>query len=341
MKILFAGTPDAAVPSLRALAAHRDIEVAAVITQPPARRGRGRKTTESPIHALANELQIPVHTPVSLRHDDAAAELADLIAAQSIDAVAVVAYGQIIPPALLSAPTHGWVNLHFSLLPAWRGAAPVQAAIAAGDEITGATTFILDRGLDTGPVLGTMSEEIRPDDTGDTLLARLAEAGAPLLVQSLLALASGQAHPHAQSEDGVSYAPRIDTSDALLDFTRPALALSRQSRALASKPGTWCFFRGSRIKVGPMQLLAEPDIRQLPPDAHSILETPGAIWAEKNRVVVATGSTPLVLSTVAPAGKGHMRAADWARGARPAPGEYFTTSDLPSNDPSEKGPAHV
>ncbi len=174
MRLLFAGTPEVALPSLRALAdsAH---EVVAVLTRPDARRGRGRTLHPSPVAAWAREHDIPALTPRTLRDP----EVQEEIAALAVDAAPVVAYGALIPPALLDVPRHGWVNLHFSLLPAWRGAAPVQHAVIAGDDVTGATTFRIEEGLDTGPVLGTLTETVRPSDTSGDLLARLAESGAP------------------------------------------------------------------------------------------------------------------------------------------------------------------
>lgn len=190
MRLLFAGTPDTAVPALEALVAS-DHDVVAVLTRPDARAGRGRALAPSPVKDTALAHRIPVLTPTSTRDEELRADLVDL----ELEAAAIVAYGGLIPPSLLRVPTHGWINLHFSVLPAWRGAAPVQRALMAGDTVTGASTFILEEGLDTGPVLGTMTEAIRGDDTAGTLLDRLARAGAGLLVATLDGLAEGALHP--------------------------------------------------------------------------------------------------------------------------------------------------
>ena len=193
MRLIFAGTPEPAVPALRALIEHEGHEVVAVLTRPDARVGRGRSLKPSPVKAVALEHGIEVIDPVSLSDADARARLAEL----APDCIPVVAYGNLVPKDLLDVPAHGWVNLHFSLLPAWRGAAPVQAAIAAGDEITGASTFLIEEGLDTGPVFGTVTEAIKPTDTADDLLGRLAQSGAALLAATMDGLEAGRLRPEA------------------------------------------------------------------------------------------------------------------------------------------------
>ena len=209
VRVIFAGTPEVAIPSLRALV-DSPHEVVAVLTRPDARSGRGRSLLPSPVRAAAEELGLPVLTPTTLRDEAVRAEMAAL----EPDVVAVVAYGQLVPQDLLDLPTHGWVNLHFSLLPAWRGAAPVQHALLAGDAVTGASTFVIEAGLDTGPVIGTMTETVRPEDTTGTLLTRLADAGAPLLVASLDGLEAGRVTPTPQPGEGVSHAPKVTVDDA-------------------------------------------------------------------------------------------------------------------------------
>ncbi|MBD8062383.1 methionyl-tRNA formyltransferase [Oceanitalea stevensii] len=301
MRLLFAGTPEVALPSLRALAdsAH---EVVAVLTRPDARRGRGRTLHPSPVAAWAREHDIPVLTPRTLRDP----EVQEEIAALGVDAAPVVAYGALIPPALLDVPRHGWVNLHFSLLPAWRGAAPVQHAVIAGDDVTGATTFRIEEGLDTGPVLGTLTETVRPGDTSGDLLARLAESGAPLLLATLDALESGSAVPVPQPADGVSHAPRLEVTDARVDWAAPAVAVDRLVRGTTPAPGPWTTAPdGSRLKLGPVTVRA--DVTDL---------APGAVRAGKTEVLVGTGNGAVELGHVAPAGRSWMAAADWARGAR-------------------------
>ncbi|WP_413450132.1 methionyl-tRNA formyltransferase [Georgenia phoenicis] len=301
MRLLFAGTPEVALPSLRALAdsAH---EVVAVLTRPDARRGRGRTLHPSPVAAWAREHGIPVLTPRTLRDP----EVQEEIAALDVDAAPVVAYGALIPPALLDVPRHGWVNLHFSLLPAWRGAAPVQHALIAGDDVTGASTFRIEEGLDTGPVLGTLTESVRPSDTAGDLLARLAESGAPLLLATLDALEAGSAVPVPQPADGVSHAPRLEVTDARVEWAAPAVAVDRLVRGTTPAPGPWTTAPdGSRLKLGPVTVRADVDDL-----------APGALRATKKEVLVGTGNGAVELGQVAPAGRSWMAAADWARGAR-------------------------
>ncbi|MDD9207785.1 methionyl-tRNA formyltransferase [Georgenia sp. 10Sc9-8] len=305
MRLLFAGTPEVALPSLRTLLASEH-EVAAVLTRPDARSGRGRKTRPSPVARAAHEAGVPVLTPPSLRPPEVQAE----IAALDVDAAPVVAYGNLVPADLLDVPRHGWVNLHFSLLPAWRGAAPVQHAIMAGDEITGASTFRLEAGLDTGPVFGTLTEPVRRTDTAGTLLERLAEAGASLLLATLDAIEAGTARPQPQPAEGVSSAPRLEPDDARVRWQDPALAVDRHVRGCTPAPGAWTTGPdGSRLKVGPVSVRS--DVTDL---------APGELRPGKEEVLVGTGSSAVVLGQVAPAGRSWMDAAAWARGARPSPG---------------------
>jgi len=307
MRLLFAGTPEVALPTLTALLGSHH-EVAAVLTRPAAAAGRGRVLTPSPVARLAEEHGLEVLTPASPREPAFAERLRSL----DVDCAPVVAYGGLVPAALLDVPRHGWVNLHFSLLPAWRGAAPVQHAILHGDQVTGATTFRLEAGLDTGPVYGLQTEHIRPRDTSGDLLARLASSGAHLMLATLDAIESGAARPHPQDADGVSLAPRLTTADARVRWAHPALAVDRRIRACTPAPGAWASFRGARVKVGPVA--PQPDRTDL---------APGEIVAERGQVLVGTGSHAVALGDVAPAGKSWMPAAAWARGARPGAGERF------------------
>lgn len=315
MRLLFAGTPDAALPSLQALLRSRH-EVAAVLTRPDARAGRGRTLRPSPVRATAEAAGIEVLTPSTLRDPD----VGDRIRELAPEACPVVAYGLLVPPGLLGVPRHGWVNLHFSVLPAWRGAAPVQHAILAGDEVTGATTFVLDEGLDTGSVLGRLTESIRPRDTAGELLGRLAEAGAELLVATLDALEEGTLVPEPQPVEGVSSAPKLRVEDARIDWNRPAYAVDRQVRACTPDPGAWTTFRGQRLKVHPVETRDDPDPEPSDPDADL---PPGTMLVSKDAVRVITGSGTLVLGTVQPHGRQAMPAADWARGVRPEPEDRF------------------
>lgn len=310
MRIVFAGTPDVAVPSLDALV-DSSHDVVAVVTRPDARSGRGRRLEPSPVKARATELGIPVLTPASARDP----EFLDALRELAPDACPVVAYGALIPQEGLEIPRHGWVNLHFSLLPAWRGAAPVQHAVMAGDEITGATTFQLERGLDTGPVYGVMTERIRPTDTSGDLLDRLAQAGAGLLVATLDGIETGDLVAQPQSADGVSHAPKLEVQDARIAWARPALAVDRLVRGCTPAPGAWTTFRGERLKVGPVAVAAPDEI-----PGHGTLP-PGAVLATKRAVYVGTGTVPVRLGTVQAKGKKPMPAPDWARGIRVEAGE--------------------
>src|SRR4051794_35067393 len=305
MRLLFAGTPAAAVPSLEALLASRH-EVVAVLTRPDARAGRGRSSAPSEIKARALEAGLEVLTPQRPRDEDFQARLAEL----EVDAAPVVAYGALIPPALLDVPRHGWVNLHFSVLPAWRGAAPVQHAIIAGDEVTGASTFRLEAGLDTGPVFGTVTEVIGPRDTAGDLLGRLAVSGADLLVATLDGIAAGTLGARPQPAEGVSLAPRIEPADARVDWALPAHVVDRRIRGVTPAPGAWTTWRGDRLRLGPV----DPA-----PDAGPL--EPGELRVDRGEVLAGTGNGAVRLGDVQPAGKRLLAAADWARGARPAPGE--------------------
>ncbi len=305
MRLVFAGTPEPAVPSLRALLASEQHEVVAVVTRPDAQAGRGRRVVRSPIGALADEHGIEVLTPPKASDPAFLARLAEI----APDACPVVAYGALLPQAALDIPEHGWVNLHFSLLPAWRGAAPVQAAIRAGDEITGASTFRIVKELDAGPVFGVITERIGATDTAGQLLGRLSESGAELLVSTMDGIADGTLRAVEQPGDGLSYAPKVTVEDARVSFADPAAAVDRQIRAVSPEPGAWAEFRGERLKLGPVTVVDEPG----PP--------PGELVVERKRVLVGTASKPVRLGEVQAQGKKRMAATDWARGTRIEQGE--------------------
>jgi methionyl-tRNA formyltransferase len=307
VRLVFAGTPDVAVPALQALLDSDRHEIAAVLTRPDAPAGRGRRPARSPVSALADEAGLIVLTPRRLADPDFLERLREL----APDCCPIFGYGALVPRVALDIPRHGWVNLHFSLLPAWRGAAPVQAAIRHGDEITGASTFALEEGLDTGPVYGTVTEVIRPEDTAGELLSRLAGAGAGLLVATLDGIADGNLRPVPQPVDGVSYAAKLTAEDAHVDFSAPAFAVHRQVRAVTPAPGAWIRFRDQRVGLGPVQLA---DVDGL---------SPGELRATKREVLVGTATSAVRLGEVTPPGKRAMPAPDWARGARPGPGERF------------------
>jgi methionyl-tRNA formyltransferase len=255
----------------------------------------------------ADAAGVPVLQPRSPREPEFLAQLAEL----AVDCAPVVAYGALVPQAALDLPRHGWVNLHFSLLPAWRGAAPVQHAIMAGDEITGASTFLLEAGLDTGPVFGTLTEPIGPRDTAGDLLARLAVSGAGLLVATLDGIEAGALRPQPQPADGISLAPRIEPADAAVDWSLPAHVVDRRIRGVTPAPGAWTTWRGERLRLGPVTW------RQDGPPLGA-----GEVLVGSGEVHVGTGNgLPVLLGEVQPAGKRMMPATDWARGARPEPGE--------------------
>jgi methionyl-tRNA formyltransferase len=305
MRVVFAGTPEVALPSLHAVAGS-DHELVGVVTRPAAPAGRGRRLAPSPVAAAAEELGVPVLTPDHPRDPAFPEELRAL----APDACPVVAYGALLPQSALEIPPHGWINLHFSLLPAWRGAAPVQRSIWAGDDVTGATTFRIVAELDAGPTYGVMTETIRPTDTAGDLLARLAEGGAGLLVATLDGIADGSLEARPQSGDDVSLAPKITVDDARVDWRQTAAQIDRQVRACTPAPGAWTTYAGERLKLGPLT----PADGALPP---------GELVAGKKAVVVGTGTAALRLGEVQAVGKRPMPAADWARGLRLAGGEVL------------------
>jgi len=318
VRLVFAGTPEPAVPSLRALLATDRHDVVAVVTRPDAPAGRGRTLTRSPVGRLADAAGVPVLTPARPGATEFLTRLAEL----APDCCPVVAYGALVPSAVLAVPRHGWVNLHFSLLPAWRGAAPVQAAIRHGDEITGATTFRLDPGLDTGPTFGVVTEPIRPADTAGDLLGRLAESGAALLLATLDAIADGTAVARPQPVDGVSHAPKVTPSDARVDWAAPAVAVDRLIRSATPDPGAWTTFRGARLGLGPMSQVGPGPGTVTGPGGSEL--KPGRLHVEKRRVLVGTATGPVQLGEVRAVGKRPMSAPDWARGVRIQPGEQLT-----------------
>jgi methionyl-tRNA formyltransferase len=304
MRLVFAGTPEVALPTLDALGASAH-DLVAVVTRPDAPAGRGRRLARSPVGAWADARGLPVLTPARPREPEFLAALKELAA----DCVPVVAYGALVPPAALEIPKHGWVNLHFSLLPAWRGAAPVQHAVLRGDELTGASVFQLEEGLDTGPVFGTVTEPIGATDTAGDLLDRLAVTGAELLVRVLDAIEAGTVRAVPQPADGVTLAPKLTVADAQVRWHEPAVSVDRRVRACTPAPGAWTTFRGERVKLGPVALDDRPGDGERP--------APGELRVERARVLVGTATGPVVLGQVAAAGKKPMPAPDWARGARP------------------------
>ncbi|MCU9518398.1 methionyl-tRNA formyltransferase [Corynebacterium sp. ES2794-CONJ1] len=304
MRLIFAGTPEPAVGALEKLIAS-DHEVVAVLTRPDARQGRGRALHPSPVAQLAIDNGIEVLRPHTLKAgtedgDEFRAALSRL----NPDCVPVVAYGNMIPSDLLDAVPFGFINLHFSLLPRWRGAAPVQAAIAAGDRLTGASTFRIDEGLDTGALIDTVEYPMIGTETAGELLAHLSDLGADLLVSSVDQLASGTALLKPQ-EGSVTHAAKINVANARVDWALSAAHIDRHIRAHLPTPGPWTMLGADRIKLGRVHLCEDHA-------AYSL--APGELLIEKRRVLVGTGSGSVALTEVQAPGKKMMNAADWARG---------------------------
>ncbi|GAB3623144.1 methionyl-tRNA formyltransferase [Mariniluteicoccus endophyticus] len=304
MRLVFAGTPDVALPSLNALV-ESDHEVVAVVTRPDAPAGRGKKLVASPVAQRADELGLEVLRPENPRDPEFVARLTEI----APDCCPVVAYGALVPQHVLDIPRLGWANLHFSLLPRWRGAAPVQRAIMAGDAETGACVFRLVKELDAGDVYATLRTPVEAGDTSGDLLGRLAESGAGLLVEVMDALAAGTATATPQPTDGITLAPKITVAEAELDLTHDATALDRLVRGCSPAPGAWTTFRGDRFKVLATRRLGTSDL------------APGELRATKKTLEVGTGGGDLLLDQVQAHGKKPMRGADWARGVHIEAGE--------------------
>jgi methionyl-tRNA formyltransferase len=302
VRLVFAGTPEPALPALRHLVDSPRHDVVAVLTRPDAPSGRRGKPEPSPVAREALDRGIPVLRPSRPNAAEFVAELSEL----APECCPVVAYGALLGDGLLAVPPHGWINLHFSLLPAWRGAAPVQAAIAAGDAITGATTFQIEPSLDSGPVYGVVTETIRATDTAGDLLARLAVSGAALLSTTLDGVADGTLTPRPQPSDGISIAPKISVEQARVRWDVPAHVVDRHIRAVTPNPGAWTLIGDLRVKLGPVRLDGDAP-ESLPP---------GRIHVDRSSVWIGTGSEPVRLGQIQPPGKKLMNAVDWARGAR-------------------------
>ena len=300
MRIVFAGTPEPARPSLQRLLDSPRHDVIAVLTRPDAISGRRGRAAPSPVARLAEDAGVPVLRPEQPNGAEFVAQLREL----APDCCAVVAYGALLRDGLLSVPQRGWINLHFSLLPAWRGAAPVQAAIAAGDEVTGATTFLIEPSLDSGPVFGVVTETVRATDTAGDLLQRMSLSGATLLERTLDGIADGSLAAVPQVPDGVTYAPKITVEEARVRWDLPAQVVDRRIRAMTPNPGAWTIIGDLRVKVGPVALAGGESL------------PPGVIRVDRQGVRVGTASLPVLLGEIQPPGKKPMRAADWARGAR-------------------------
>jgi methionyl-tRNA formyltransferase len=305
VRIAFFGTPEPAVPSLEALLADAEVDLAAVVSNPDRPRGRGHKLAASPVKAAALAAGVPVWQPARAR------EILQELRALEVDACAVVAYGSILPPDVLAAGGRGFVNLHFSLLPAWRGAAPVQHSLLAGDEVTGVSCFVLDEGMDTGPVLCTRAVPIAAGETAGELVTRLSRLGAPLLVEAVKGVVTGTLVAQPQDHGRATYAPKISPEQAALDWTRDASGLERAVRAFNPVPGAHTELDGTRLKIHRSQVVP---LRQAPEKV-----PPGTVVRlDADGPVVACGRDALRLEEVQPAGRPRMSGGAFANGYRPA-----------------------
>jgi methionyl-tRNA formyltransferase len=305
MRVVFFGTPDFAVPTLLALLAEHD--VALVVTQPDRRAGRGMGMRPSAVAERAAAAGVPMIQPERARDP----EVADRIRRERAEIIVVAAYGQILPPAVLDAARHGAVNVHASLLPRWRGASPVAAAILAGDETTGVSIMRMDAGLDTGPVLLQRSTQIAAEDTTGSLTPRLAELGADALLETLELVAAGRAEAVPQPAEGVTHAARVRKSDGDLEWSRPAGLIERALRAYNPWPGVRLPIGGDRVRVLGGRVMPA----WVAGDGASV--TPGTVLESSPQgLLVATGDSPFLVTDVQPPGKRPMAAADWARGHR-------------------------
>ena len=307
LSAVFLGTPDFAVPTLQALMAAPDFDVIAVYTQPPRQAGRGKRLRPSAVHQAAENHNIPVYTPVSLKGGEVQGEFADLGA----DVVVVVAYGLILPKPILTAPRLGCFNLHGSLLPRWRGAAPIQRAIMAGDDVTGACIILMDKGLDTGPELLRIERKICPTDTAGDLHDDLAALGAPLMLEALRGVSAGTLTAKAQPETGITYASKIEKVDARIEWRLSSVELDRLIRSVSPLPGMWCQWKDERIKI----LLAEPL-------AENTKRPPGTVLDDQ--LLVSCGNGSLRLLRLQRPGKEAMGAEDFLRGTAILPGTVLT-----------------
>jgi methionyl-tRNA formyltransferase len=312
LKIIFCGTPAFALPSLRDLIAQTDFQIAGVVTQPDRPRGRGKEVASSPVKDAAAAAGIPVYQPQKIRAEESYEYFRDA----APDVVVIIAYGQIIPARLIEIPRLGWINIHGSLLPKYRGAAPIHWAIAKGETRTGLTTMQIDAGLDTGPMLLKHETEIAPDETAPELYARLAEAGAPLIVETLRGLASGTITPTPQDNSQATLAPPLKKDDGRINWSLPAQTIYNRIRGFHPWPGAFTTFRGKQCAIW-----GKPA-----PDQSGVTSTPGTIRANSADVDVTCGAeTALRLEFVQLEGRNKISAREFANGARLQPNERFGT----------------
>jgi methionyl-tRNA formyltransferase len=323
MRLIFCGTPQFAVPTLKHLLGKSDFEVITVITQPDRPRGRGQQLSVSPVKEVALAAHLPVHQPEKIR----AAEVQQLLERLSPDVIVIIAYGQIIPARLLSIPKHGWINLHASLLPKYRGAAPINWAIANGETRTGLTTMRIDAGMDTGDILLQREMEIGPNETAPELAAQMSEAGAPLMEETLRGLAAATIVPRLQNHAEATVAPILKREDGRIDWNRPAQDIYNRMRGFTPWPGAYTTFRGQSCHLWGEPIVAA---NSLPAELLGSLayaaarSAPGTLVGTKNDWLVSCGNTTLLrLQSVKLEGRKQITAAEFANGARPKSGERF------------------
>lgn len=310
MRLLFCGTPQFAVPTLKHLLAQPDFEITAVITQPDRPRGRGHEVSFSAVKEVALAANLPLHQPEKI----SAPEVQDLLQSYSFDFIVIIAYGQIIPARLVPIPKLGWINLHASLLPKYRGAAPINWAIVNGETHTGITTMRIDAGMDTGEILLQREIEIGPTETAPELSVRLSEAGAPLIAETLRGLAAGTIVPRPQDHAAATHAPLLKKEDGRIEWNRTAEEIYNRMRGFAPWPGAYTTFRGQSC-----HLLGEPVSNQgsIPTSLAGLNTVPGTLLVEKNELFVACGhATVLRLRLVKVEGRKQVSAAEFANGAR-------------------------
>ena len=323
LRIVFCGTPHYAVPALKYLLGKSDFEVIAVITQPDRPRGRGQQLSISPVKEVALAASLSVHQPEKIR----APEVQQLLEQLAPDVIVIIAYGQIIPARLLSIPKHGWINLHASLLPKYRGAAPINWAIANGETLTGLTTMRIDAGMDTGEILLQREMEIGPGETAPELAARMSEAGAPLMEETLRGLAAGTIVPRPQNHTEATVAPILKKEDGQIDWSRPAQEIYNRMRGFALWPGAYTNFRSQTCHVwGEPRSGIDPLPNNILAGQKSAVarSAPGTLLGAKSDWFVSCGNATLLrLQSVKLEGRKQVSASEFANGARPRPGEHF------------------
>ncbi|MHB8412179.1 MAG: methionyl-tRNA formyltransferase [Candidatus Acidiferrales bacterium] len=327
LRVVFCGTPAFGLPSLQKLLTDPEFRVEAVITQPDRPRGRGQNPAPSPIKRATLAAGVQIYQPEKIK----SVEAADFLKRIAPDAIVIIAYGQIIPRSLLEIPRLGWTNLHGSLLPRYRGAAPIQRAILNGDNLTGLTTMKIDVSLDTGPILEQLEMEIGADETAPELMARMADAGAPLLIQTLRKLENGEVQPAPQDNRLATFAPPLKKEEGLLDWNRPAIEIYNRIRAFEPWPGTYTHFRRRSCHIWGRPALRTVNAQRAASAAQgesptrSITYETGTIVEDRGDLRVACGEgTWLRIEFVQPEGRKRMAAREFANGARISPAERFT-----------------